>query len=435
MKPESIILIIIDDVKADQFYSLIKKGELPNIRTLYKTSHYTDQCVTTFPSTTLPSHVSIFTGKYQDYYKIPSIKWFDKKNEKLHDYTTGLEGLNLINRDIKAANAQTIYEKIDGSSLVIFNGVIKGATYTDFNVIRSISINFKRFLKENSMPSLVTCWYFESDEKLHHFGSNSDQYLRQLKRIDRDIGKIITILKENSLFDKCLIIITSDHGNYSAERALNIEKFFEKQGLIFLRDYFVDFGAVGCFYFKGENWTQPMTVKNLKNYGRKNLNLLEFILNLPGVQYIAYKEKIESFEKGIIRIQGKDGIGTIKFEGDLTNYDFEGKDPLKYDLSYEASELIDGKFHSIDEWLEHTIDTDNIIVVDQLARVLKLENSADIIAVTDGKTVYHHLYSHDLPTPETMKIPFLISNPNFKQKKLPLMKITDIHDIILNQLK
>ena len=434
MKQKSIILIIIDDVKADQFFTLIKNGHLPNIATLYQTSHYTNKCVTTFPSTTIPSHVSIFTGKYQDYYKIPCIKWFDKKNEKLHDYTAGLEGLTLINRDIETANAETIYEKIAGTSLVIFNGVTKGATHTKFNVIQNVSINFKRFLNTNSLPSLVTCWYFESDEKLHHFGSNSKHYIRQLKRIDRDIGKIISELKERQLFDRCLIIITSDHGNYSAERALNIEDYFKEQDMTFQQDYYVDFGGVGSFFFRGNDWNQSLTIENLKNYGKNNLNLVNFILNLPGVQYVAYKEKIESTEKGSIKIQGKHGVGMIEFNGELTKYEFEGDDPLKYELSLKASKLIDGKHHSIDEWLEHTIETDNIIVVDQLARILKIGNSADIIAVTDGKTVYHHLHSHDLPTPETMKVPFMMSNSKFKQKKLGLMKITEIYDIILNYL-
>lgn len=434
MKIESIILIIIDDIRADQFYNLINSDALPNIKSLFANSHYSDCCVTTFPSTTLPSHVSIFTGKYQDYYKIPSIKWFDKKNEKIHDYTKGLEGLKLINDDIKTNDVQTIYEKIKGPSLVIFNGVIKGATHTNFNVVRKISFNFSSFLEKHSLPKLITCWYFESDEKLHSFGSESKHYLRTLKRIDKDIGKIINELEERKIFDKCLIIITSDHGNYSAKSSLNIQDFFTNKGLYFLEDYYVDFGAVGFFYFKGKNWNDSLSIKNLEKYGEYELNLFEFILNLPGVQYIAYREKMISKNEGIIEIRGKKGFGKIEFKGELTKYEFEGTDPLGYNGNKNAKKLIDGAFHSIDEWLLHTIDTNNIIVVDQLARILKMENSADIIAVTDGKTVYHHIHSHDLPIPETMKVPLMLSHPSFNQKKLGLMKITDIHDIILRYL-
>jgi len=427
-KIEHVIIIVIDDVKAEQFFSLIKNSELPNMGSYYNNSHYSDKCVTTFPSTTLPSHVSIFTGRYQDYYKIPCIKWFDKKNEKIHDYASGLAGLKLIQEDMIAANAQTIYEKIDGESLVIFNGVIKGATHTRFNIIQSVSSNFKRYLLENPIPTIVTCWYFESDAKLHHFGSQSKQYLRQLKKIDKDIGKIINELIERELFDKTLVIITSDHGNYSAEQVLNIEDYMLKKNLIFIEDYYVDFGAVGSFYFKGKDWKQPLTVENLKNYNETNLNLLEYLLALPGVQYIAYRDM------ELVMIQGKKGSGKIKWKGELTKYEFEGGDPLGYELNKHANELIDGKFHSIDEWLKNTIDTNNIIVVDQLARIFQLENSPDIIAVTDGKTVYHHLHSHDLPTPETMKVPLMIVNPDLEKKDLGLIKITDIHDLVLNYL-
>ncbi|MHA1785510.1 MAG: alkaline phosphatase family protein [Candidatus Helarchaeota archaeon] len=434
MKIKTIILIIIDDVKADQFFFLMKNGELPNISNLFLNSQYSNKCVTTFPSTTLPSHVSIFTGRYQDYYKIPSIKWFDKKNKKLHDYTSGLEGLKLINDDIRAANVQTIYDKINDSSLVIFNGVVKGATHTNFNVIRSVSSNFKKFLDNNELPRLITCWYFESDEKMHSFGSNSKQYLRELKKIDRDIGKIIQYLKEKQVYDESLIIITSDHGNYSAERSIDVKKFFTNIGMSFMDDYYVDFGAVGFFYFKGNDWND-LTAKDLMNYGEKKLDLLKFVLDLPGVKYIAYKGEKTSKNENTIMVQGKKGVGKITQDGELTKYEFDGEDPLEYDLDENSRTLIDGNFHSIDEWLEHTFGTENIIVVDQLSRILTLDNSADIIAVTDGKTVYHHLHSHDLPTPECMRVPILIHHPNIKRKDLGLLKITEIHDIILNYLR
>ena len=106
VKIEHVIVIVIDDVKADQFFDLIKKSELPYIKSLFNNSHYSDKCITTFPSTTLPSHISIFTGRYQDYYKIPCIKWFDKKNEQVHDYASGLSGLKMVKEDIEAANAK-----------------------------------------------------------------------------------------------------------------------------------------------------------------------------------------------------------------------------------------------------------------------------------------------------------------------------------------
>ena len=172
-----------------------------------------------------------------------------------------------------------------------------------------------------------------------------------------------------------------------------------------------------------------MTVENLKNYNDTNLNLLELLLGLPGVQYITYRDKDN------VIIKGKKGTGKIEWREELTKYSFNGVDPLEYELNSDANKLIDGKFHSIDEWLESTIETNNIILVDQLARIFQLENSPDIIVLTDGKIVYHHLHSHDLPTQESMRVPLLIFNPSFDKKDLGIKKITDIYDMVLNYLK
>ena len=96
---------------------------------------------------------------------------------------------------------------------------------------------------------------------------------------------------------------------------------------------------------------------------------------------------------------------------------------------------MDGRFHSIDEWLEHTYHIDNPIIVDQLPRFLNInKRSHDIVAVTDAKTVYHHLFSHDVCHRNTMNVPLIISGKGLEKKEIPFAKTSDITPTILKFL-
>ena len=435
------ILLIIDDVRADQFFALIEQGELKNISKYFMDGLFCKNCITTFISTTAPAHNSILTGCYMDGFDIPSLKFVDRSQAQLSvtDYTDGLDGLKMndhMNKDVK-----TIFEMVDGNSFSAAEFINRGASYRKYtsSVDRGIVdcfLNPYKYFRENIAPELCVGWYFESDVILHEYGPQSDMYLKTLRAIDRSIGRIVKNLIKNNYFDDTLFIITSDHGNYTANVQKDLSSSLEKFRLIQNKDYYADFGGVGMFYFKENDWRQRATLDKLASYGTNKVNLFDIILKLDGVQQIFYRDEECRKDKGTIHLKGHDGEGIIEYKKGKTKYSFEKKDIFEYEKDSIANKLLDGKFHSIDEWLEHTYHINNPIIIDQLPRLLNTDKqrSADIIAVTDAKTVYHHLYSHDVCLKRSMTVPLLIAGKGLEKKEIPFAKISDITPTILKLL-
>ncbi|MHA1299996.1 MAG: alkaline phosphatase family protein [Candidatus Helarchaeota archaeon] len=434
-----VILVIIDDVRADQFFELIEKGILKNIANYFTDGLYCKECITTYVSTTAPAHNSILTGCYMNNYDIPSLKFVDRSQEKLKviDYTLGLEGLNInqhMNKDIK-----TIFEMMDGNTFSAAEWINRGATRTEYtiSVDRGITKSFlepTKYFEENETPTLCVGWYFESDVILHEYGSHSEMYVKILKSIDKSLGRLARNLIKNGYFDDTLFVITSDHGNYAAGKKKDLPTELKKSGLVDKKDYYADFGGVGLFYFKeDQDWRQRPSLKTMEKYGNNGINLFDTILTLDGVQQIYYRDEDCKKDKGIIYLKSHNGEGMIEYKDGKTKYTFEKKDFFNYEKDPIASKLLDGKYHSIDEWLKYTYHIDNPLVVDQIPRLLNTahQRSADIIAETDVSTIYNHLYSHDVGLKSAMTVPLLISGRGLEKKEITFAKVADITPTIL----
>ena len=62
MKP-LVVLIILDSVRADILYNLIRTNELPYLKK-YIVDHaaVVEKCFTSFPTNTMPGHISVISG-------------------------------------------------------------------------------------------------------------------------------------------------------------------------------------------------------------------------------------------------------------------------------------------------------------------------------------------------------------------------------------
>ncbi|MHC1591966.1 MAG: alkaline phosphatase family protein [Candidatus Helarchaeales archaeon] len=433
---ERVIFIIIDDVRNDQLHSMMKQGELPAISELSKQALDVKHCITTFPSVTVPGHVSLLTGCYLDKFMIPNIKFYHRKLKKYINFGDSIEGWlaldKLIPQDVK-----TIFELLkDRDSMVIYEGVARGAKHhygfqDAINLFRPPSKILQKHVEKNggSHPDLTVAWYYHTDPILHEYGSKSKAYSRELRKVDRDIGKIMENLKDAGLFNETLIVITSDHGNYAAREKRDIGEALHRFGLERNVDYFVDFGSVGLFWFvTGSDPSQPLSLNELQNYGTQGLNLIECISSLKGIERIFYFDEQEDLIHGIF----ENRHGTIAWREGLTCID--GDDIFNYESHSLASKLERGKFYDCQTWLEHTYNADLPLLPDQIGRLFHNDNRPDLIACTDRKTVYHHLNSHDAYTQESMNVPLLISGTGIDKNKLEFARVVDIVPTILSLL-
>ncbi|MHA1451346.1 MAG: alkaline phosphatase family protein, partial [Promethearchaeota archaeon] len=287
-----VILLIADDVSSRFFKKAYDEGKLPNIKSLGDSGIVSDKCVTTYPSITLPTQPNIMTGAYSGYYPksgggIPVYHWFDREsNPPQYRHYSNLNALRQTH-EIES-NVKTLFEQIgDGNSYSLVQYCSRGVTKmfppnkfvaaiffilfvilakkpeNSHKIVTKRLINVykhpKLFFRNGKRPIASTAYYFLTDTLMHDYGFDSDRYIQSVLDLDVEVGKLITELKKLGIYDDTIIAFTSDHGNYKADKAMDLAPFIESKGLIpFSKktgtgDFDCSFGSVGFFNFPGTN--------------------------------------------------------------------------------------------------------------------------------------------------------------------------------------
>lgn len=507
-KVNRVILCIIDDVRVSQFFELMNKGMLPNCKNLIESGMFSKNCVTDFPSVTYPTQVSTITGTYTgDYTKepchgIPLYNWMGRNYTRpiLRNYGSKDLQIYRMNEDL-GQNCQTICEMIEeGNKTSITQYINRGVDYffpdnkrklilfyllinyyrnvrtiikyANSLVVHKLLDNFKNpkyYFNTNEPPICSLIWFMSSDVLMHIYGNESKLYKLNLLHIDKVIGELLDGLEGLGYLDDTAIAITADHGNYKANKVGNLNSFLNSMRL---KNYHprknqggninvAEFGGVGFFNFKGNTssssnniWPHP-SIKELKQYGPKNVNLLKELFKIEGTRLMYYPKKSNSIERGQILLKrkidsGEFICGRLEYRGsglDLKTRYITGegeKDVFGYYQDGTASRLIDGKFHSIEQWLQGTHHLDFPLYPDLLCRHFKNPRSADIILSTEGNVTFNieHgkkkndlIYKHDIGARKSSIVPLIIGGSNeVPQKKIEYCKITDIVPTLLDML-
>ncbi len=510
-KINRVILCIIDCLRAEYLFKFINSGLLPNLKRLKDEGIFSKNCITDFPSVTLPTQPTIITGTYTgDYRKecchgIPAFNWMgrDVAPPILRSYGSNVIHAFKMNEDL-GKNCKTLLEMVgDGNKTSITQFCNRGTSYffpkskirigfyylllkyypnlkkaiARFNskVIHLLLDNFKNPKKyfRNKEPPIGSLIYFlSSDLLMHVFGYDSRLYKLNLMHIDKVVGVLLDGLEELGYLDQTAIAITSDHGNYRANKVGDLNSIYLKNGL---KPYeprasykgnfnLAEFGGVGFFYFRGRNnllqenkyqWTLPI-LKELKNFGPKRVNLLNKLFNIEHSQLMYYKDDNNTHRKGIVYLKRKDKktgkiyTGKIEYKG--TNIDYKTKyisedddnDIFGYLKDKTASKLLDGKFHSNREWMDATYHLDFPMYPDLIPRHFKNPRSGDIILSTDGSVIFNiahgkrksdNIHFHDLGLRDCAIVPLLIGgSSDIPHKEIPYCATTDIVPTLLQML-
>ncbi len=340
-------------------------------------------------------------------------------------------------------------------------------------VIRKIIDSFKkptRFFKKNEAPIGINLWFMSSDVLMHVFGYDSIVYKLNLMHIDKVMGLLIDELDKRGYLNDTAIAITADHGNYRAGNRAEISQFFQNigsenyhkrkniKGLVNI----TEFESVGHFHFKGNNnttnehaWPRPK-INELEDYGPKHVNLINELFKLKGSRLMYYRDDNNTHEKGIIHLKrkeeknGKIYSGRIEYKN--LGLDFKSKyiseepdgDIFGFSSDEISSKIMDGKFHSIDEYNDRTHHLDYALYPDLISRHFKNPRSADIIIstvgqytykITHGKKKQGSLYTHDIGLRESAVVPLLIGGSSeIPQKEVLHCKSTDIVPTLIKML-
>jgi len=489
-KVNQVILIILDDVRATHLFELLEK--LPNMAQLVKEGISCQNCITSFPSITFPCYSNLMVGAYSGYYPkegsgIPNYHWVartdppsegnppseGKRFPFIRNYGEGRQ-LWQLGKDL-GTNVHTIFEQADcGNFLSSLNVVYRGSEvkipfeFKSELIFKTVEDAFKNpgdFFLNKEVPRISVIYIPETDELMHHKGFDHPDYINEIINCDKYLGSLLKTLKDTGYYDDAAICIVSDHGNYRAQNMYDLEPFFQEKGFIQYipkkgtGDFDAEFGSIGFFNFPGDNWHHHPTIKQMQNFkpsgiGSKKLNLFEVLWKIPGVKLMYYRDDNNTPERGIIYLERKDQTsgkiskGQIEYEGhgkkQKTKYTFENQELFGYEKNEEASNLLDDKAHTIDEWLASTHQIDYPYFIDQLPRYFKNPHACDIMISTcgeygfgfeHGKTTATYPYNHDIALKKSMTVPLIIGGsgviPNFE---LNYCKTTDVVPTLLDLL-
>ncbi|TXT60021.1 MAG: Type I phosphodiesterase / nucleotide pyrophosphatase [Promethearchaeota archaeon] len=503
-KINRLIYCIIDDVRSKQFFNWINRGILPNFKRLMENGLYCKNCITDFPSVTFPTQISMITGTHTGDYRnelchgVPNYNWMDRSFSPplLRNYGSKKLDIYQINQDL-GCNCKTILEMFpEDNTASITQFINRGTKYhypeTKLKLIilylllnhypnlknilkRANSLVVQKLLRlftkpskffnKNDPPVASLLWFMSSDIIMHLYGANSFLYKLNLKHIDKVIGYLLKDLEKLGYLDETAIVITSDHGNYNGKTGQDLLSIFHRVGL---KNYhpranptgnmnIAEFGGLGFFYFKGENvnsrlkntekWSLP-TIKELKSFGPKKINLLKYLFRIPGTKLMYYGDEKNTADNGVVYLKrklpfnGKIITGKIEYRGsgkDLrTKYlCYEGEEDIfGYKNHNNAEKLVNNRFYSYREWMDATHLLDYPLYPDLLVRHFKNPRSADLIISTQGERVYNivhgkqkekGVWNHDIGLRKSSIVPLIIGGtPEIPKKHISYCSIVDI---------
>jgi len=480
-----VILIILDDIRASHLFELINTGKLPNIAELTDNGIVCENCVTSYPSITFPCYGNIITGSYSGYFPeegnaVPQYHWLDRtdpprvkrKPPSYRNYSVRKDVLK-INRDI-GNNVKTIFEQAgEGNFLSSTSFLYRGSYFVVadnfldvepiFNKIGKAFTNPEIYFSTKEVPKVSVGYVPHTDELMHEKGFDHPDYINSIIMCDKYLGSLIRVLKNTGYYDSTAIGVITDHGNYKAENVLNLESFFNEKGLVPYSfkdgsgDFDVNFGSMGFFNFHGDTWFHHPTQNQLENYivsgkGKKKINLIDTLWNIPGVKFMYYREKKFMPDNGQIIVLRKDEKTGKIYQGKIEYMSFGKEQKTKY--SYDEMDIFgynshikesyQRKAYTIDEWLNLTNQVDFPMVIDQIPRYFKNPRSGDIIVSTLGDPVFNYEhgktsgkspFSHDIGLRKSMIVPFIIGgSPDIPSMELSYCKTTDMVPTLLDLL-
>ena len=209
-KAEHVILIGLDGWGA---YS-VEKAEMPHVKSLMAEGCYTLKKRSVLPSSSAVNWASMFMGA----------------GPELHGYTEwGSQTPELPSRELnKNGIFPTVFQLLRDASPEAEIGCLYewgGIKYLvdtlslsyhkqapDYNKYPTALCEMSCEYIKKSKPALAAICFDSPDHTGHVDGHDTPAYYAKLKELDGYIGQIIDAIKEAGIYDKSIIIVTSDHG-------------------------------------------------------------------------------------------------------------------------------------------------------------------------------------------------------------------------------
>ncbi len=267
-----VILISIDGFRGSLLKEKNFEKRCPNLLKLMNNGRWCSQVVSVFPSLTYPAHTSMITGVAPEQHGITNnrvfnpaknfIDWFwhadsiktptliTKANEQKlislgvsWPVTVGAP-IDYLLPEFKSVNDSIstvdLVRKHDNPKHFLETAKIRGIIPENNNpegFNRDLLLHqlfMDTFIRKK--PNLSLYHMIETDFAQHKYGKNSEEAWKAFMFMDSLIGKIVSLLDENGLWNTTTLIITGDHGfkNYNYE--ISINRLFENKGWLNIKN-------------------------------------------------------------------------------------------------------------------------------------------------------------------------------------------------------
>jgi len=278
-KQQVIFWLSIDGMK----FSYIEKADAPYFKELVSKSVYTKSLKPIFPSITFPSHSGLATGVGVKDHGISLNTFFDSTTKEVHPYPG----------DVSFLQSEPIWETVKKSQLrsaVIdwpLSYGLKGEFAADyfenkFNKDLSDEERIDHALKvweedlaKGKQFHLFMAYVSGVDSAGHEYGPKSEQVLRVVENLDKQIFKImekIKMLSKNYPDLEYSFLITSDHGMTETKYGVHLQKMSDLPESANV--HLVPGGPIGHVFL---NHLEPPQKNRWLRYLQKQYSAYEFL--------------------------------------------------------------------------------------------------------------------------------------------------------------
>lgn len=260
-----LIVISYDAFSEDQWEMA---SRLPNLSKLINNGAHSNKLKSVYPTLTYVVHTTIATGVYPDKHGIhhnnplqPFVKeeeqsWFWFRNDikvptiydaaREHNLSTagilwpvsGKSSIKYNIPEIRAINNENQALKIlkSGSPLYCiemelkYGRVRKGIEqpYLDDFTTKCAIETIKR-----KKPNLLMMHMIDLDDTKHAYGTDSDEVMQVVTRMDKRLGDIMQAVDEAGIKDDTIYLVLGDHGQFNVRYKVHLNNLLQEKGLIY----------------------------------------------------------------------------------------------------------------------------------------------------------------------------------------------------------
>jgi hypothetical protein len=251
--PRRVLLVMFDGLPQRAFHRALDEGAMPRLASLLaQRPTVSTTAFATFPSSTSPSVPELLSGRYcaLDNPHPDAVHAFDREERRVVRYVTEPDAwqwpvANLFDAAHAAGlPAITVFEgRWDGSRSILTRGAnirdaaLEVAGITEFDGDRGPVEKLIQEIRGPEPPRVALLVFNATDLSGHFHGPDSVEERQALVNSDELLGEVLTALQARhgddgrSFLDDTTILLFGDHGMVPSGTALDLEPFFNAQGL------------------------------------------------------------------------------------------------------------------------------------------------------------------------------------------------------------